>query len=182
MVTYCLFLSLQSELCCVLRLIIPPVVKFALLSTFFMLKNPSSEMYCKTLKKLHRAIHNKKCGMPTSGIVLLHDNVCLHTVARTWALLEHFNWEPFDHHPYSPDLTPSNYHLFTYLKNWLGSQCFNNNEELMEGIKTRLSSYAADFIDTGIQKLIPWYDKCINSSGNYSQLSIIRGRINRFAA
>jgi polysaccharide deacetylase 2 family uncharacterized protein YibQ len=57
----------------------------------------------------------------------------------------------FDHPSYSPGLAPSDYHLFTYLKNWLGSQRFNNNE-LMEGFKTWLSLQAADFFDTGIPK------------------------------
>jgi hypothetical protein len=57
--------------------------------------------------------------MVTSGIVLLYDNVRLHTAACTRALLELFNWESFDHAPYSPDLALSHYHLFTYLKNWL---------------------------------------------------------------
>jgi hypothetical protein len=66
--------------------------------------------------------------------MILHDNVCPHTVAVTQALLEHFNWELFDHLRYRPDLAPSNYHLFTCLKNWLGSQHFNNNEELMESV------------------------------------------------
>jgi polysaccharide deacetylase 2 family uncharacterized protein YibQ len=61
----------------------------------------------------------------------------------------------FDHPSYGPVLALSNYHLFTYLKNWLGSQHFNSNEELMEGEKTWLSSQAADFIDTSAQKLIP---------------------------
>jgi hypothetical protein len=61
----------------------------------------------------------------------------------------------------------SDYHLFTYLNNWLRSQRFNNNEELMEGVKTWLSSQAADFFDTGIQKLIPQYDKCVSSGGDY---------------
>jgi hypothetical protein len=61
----------------------------------------------------------------------------------------------FDNHPYRPDLTLSDYHLFTYLKNCLGSQHLNNNEELIEGVKTWLSSSVADFFDTGIQKLIP---------------------------
>jgi hypothetical protein len=56
--------------------------------------------------------------------------------------------------------------LFTYLKNWLGPQRFNNNK-LMESVKTWLSSQAADFFDTGIQKLIRQYDKCLNSSGDY---------------
>jgi hypothetical protein len=98
-----------------------------------------SEAYSKTLTELCRAIQNKRSGMLTSGVVLLHDNACLHTAAHTRALLEHFNWELFDHPPLSPDLTLSDCHLFTYLKNWLGSQRFNNNEELMEGVKMWLS-------------------------------------------
>jgi hypothetical protein len=81
-------------------------------------------------------------------------------------LLEHFNWELFDNPPYSPDLSPSGYHLFTYLKNWLGLQSFNNNEELMEGVKMWLSLQAADFFDTGIQKLIRRY-KCLSSGSGY---------------
>jgi hypothetical protein len=87
------------------------------------------------------------------------------TAARTRALLEYFNWELFDHPAYSPDLAPRDHRLFTYLKNWLRSQRFSNNEELMEGVKTRPSSQAADFIDTGMQNLIPRHDKCLNSSG-----------------
>jgi hypothetical protein len=48
----------------------------------------------------------------------------------------------------------------------LESQCFNNNEELMEDVKTWMSSQAADFFDTGIQKLILRY-KCLDSGGDY---------------
>jgi histone-lysine N-methyltransferase SETMAR len=73
----------------------------------------------------------------------------------------------FYHPPYSPDLAPSDYDLFTYLNNWLRSQRFNSNEELTEGVKTWLSSQAAGFFDTGIQKLIPRHDKCLNSGGDY---------------
>jgi hypothetical protein len=49
----------------------------------------------------------------------------------------------------------------------LGSQHFSNNEELMEGVKKWLSSQVADFFGIGIQKLIPRYDICLNSSGDY---------------
>jgi hypothetical protein len=96
--------------------------------------------------------------MLISGIVLLHDNTCPHTDSQTQALLGHFNCDLFDHPPYNPDPTPSDCHLFTYLKNWLESQRFNNNEELMKDVKTWPSSQAADFFDTGIQKLTPRYD------------------------
>jgi hypothetical protein len=69
------------------------------------------------------------------GVVFLHDNARPHTTARTRALLAHFNWELFDHPPYNSYLTPSDNHPFTYVKNWLRSQRFNNNEELMVGVK-----------------------------------------------
>jgi hypothetical protein len=57
--------------------------------------------------------------MLTSGVVLLHNNVRPHTAARTRALLVNLNWELIDHTPNSPDLAPSDYHLFTYLKKWI---------------------------------------------------------------
>jgi transposase len=57
--------------------------------------------------------------MLTPGVVLLHENARLHTVAHTRELLGYFNWELFDIPPHSPVLALSDYHLFTYLKNWL---------------------------------------------------------------
>jgi hypothetical protein len=95
--------------------------------------------------------------MLTYGIVLLHENMRLHTAARTLSLLEHFNWELFDHPPYCPDITSSDYNLFSdnLPEERLVSQHFNSNEELMEGVKSWLNSQAAGVFDTDIQKFIP---------------------------
>jgi transposase len=81
-------------------------------------------------------IQNKRHGTLTYGVVLPHDNARAHRATRTRALLEQFNWELFDHTPYCPDLAPNDYHPFTYIKNWMGSQSFSNNEELVESVKT----------------------------------------------
>jgi hypothetical protein len=59
----------------------------------------------------------------------------VHTAAGNRALLEHLNWELFDHHPCSPDLAPNKNHMLTYLKNWFRSQRFNNIEEFIECTK-----------------------------------------------
>jgi hypothetical protein len=56
--------------------------------------------------------------MLTKGVILLHNNIRPPTVAHTNALIKLFKWEFFDHHPYSLDLTPSDYHLFTKMKVW----------------------------------------------------------------
>jgi hypothetical protein len=41
--------------------------------------------------------NNVRSGLLTSGVVLLHDNASRYAAASTQALLEHFNWELFDH-------------------------------------------------------------------------------------
>jgi hypothetical protein len=43
----------------------------------------TSETYCETLKKLRRAIENKRRGILMSGVVLLQDNARPHTSAHT---------------------------------------------------------------------------------------------------
>jgi hypothetical protein len=105
--------------------------------------------------------------MLTSCVVFFHDNVIPHTATRIRGVRGHFNWELFDHLFYSPDLAPSDYHLFIYRKHRLRSQRFNNNEELMEGVKMWLTSQTTDFFGTGKQNSIPRHDKCLNSGGDY---------------
>jgi hypothetical protein len=38
---------------------------------------------CIEICRLYRAIQNRRCGMVTSGVVVLHDNVLPHIVAGT---------------------------------------------------------------------------------------------------
>jgi hypothetical protein len=57
------------------------------------------EVYCKTLKNGVGPFRTKVVGMLTSDEVILHDNERPHTAACAKALLEHINWEMFDHPP-----------------------------------------------------------------------------------
>jgi hypothetical protein len=67
----------------------------------------TSKVYCETPKIcVGPVIQNKMHGMLTYDVVLLRDDACPHTAARTPALLQHFNWELFDHPPYSSELLP----------------------------------------------------------------------------
>lgn len=66
----------------------------------------NSATYCETLKKLHRAIQNKRRGMLSKEIVLLHENARPHTANQTQDLIGSFGWEQLDHPPYSLDQRP----------------------------------------------------------------------------
>jgi hypothetical protein len=92
--------------------------------------------------------------MLTKFVVLLHDNARPHTAACTNVLMKLFNWEIFDHPLYSTDLAPRDYHLFTKMKVWLGTQRFHPNKELMDGVNNWLHNLAALFFDEELQKLV----------------------------
>jgi hypothetical protein len=66
--------------------------------------------------------------MRSWGVVMLHDNACPHTAATTQDLIVTFDWEQFDHLPYSPDLAPGGFHVFLHLKTFLGGQRFHDDE------------------------------------------------------
>ncbi|GBO06860.1 hypothetical protein AVEN_53044-1 [Araneus ventricosus] len=52
--------------------------------------------YGQTLRKLRRAIQNKRRGMLTEGILLLHENARPHTAAQIQAFLHSSGWEVLD--------------------------------------------------------------------------------------
>ncbi|GFW48797.1 uncharacterized protein TNCV_4243771 [Trichonephila clavipes] len=66
----------------------------------------NSGAYCESLRKLRRALQNKRRGMLSKGVLLLHDNARPHTSRTTRVLIESFGWEVLNHAPYSvrPDL------------------------------------------------------------------------------
>jgi len=99
--------------------------------------------------------------------VIIHDDARPHTAAATQNLITTFGWEQFDHPPYSPDLAPSDFHLFLHLKFFLAGQRFHNDNKVKETVTTCFASQAASFYDEGIQKLVQRYDKCLNNGGNY---------------
>jgi hypothetical protein len=71
----------------------------------------NAESYCATLRRLRYAIQNRRRGILSSGVMLLHDNARQHAAARTQAMLQEFGWEVSEH----PDLASSDFHLFPKL-------------------------------------------------------------------
>jgi histone-lysine N-methyltransferase SETMAR len=98
---------------------------------------------------------------------MLPDNSRPHTASATQDLIVTFGWEQFDHPPYSPDLAPSDFHLFLHLNTFLGGRRFHGDSKVKEAGNTWFASQVASFYDAGIQKLVRCHDKCLNSGGNY---------------
>ena len=69
------------------------------------------------LCKLRVAIKEKRRGKLTHVPLLLHDNAPAHRSHVGQAAVLECGFEEMRHPPYSPDLAPSDYHLFPNLKN-----------------------------------------------------------------
>ncbi|GFW79557.1 histone-lysine N-methyltransferase SETMAR [Trichonephila clavipes] len=78
---------------------------------------------------------------------LTRDNARPHTANVTKTLLRGFGWDVFDHPPYSPDLAPSNFHLFLHLNSFLAGKHFSNDKELKENVSNWLKTQAATFYE-----------------------------------
>jgi len=44
---------------------------------------------------------------------------------------------------------------------------FDDDDEVQEEVMTRFKGQAADFYDSGIQKLVPRLNKCLDNAGDY---------------
>jgi len=53
----------------------------------------NSAAYCESLKKLRHAVQNKRRGMLSATILLLHDNARPHSAAQTQDFITSFKWE-----------------------------------------------------------------------------------------
>jgi hypothetical protein len=58
------------------------------------------------------------------SVCFFQDNARPHTAALTMSTLLKLKWDVLPHPPYSPDLAPSDYHLFGPMKGFLGGMIF----------------------------------------------------------
>jgi len=70
------------------------------------------------------------------GGLVLHDNSNAHLAFSTRKKLAYQGFECLDHPLYSPDLSPSDYHLFSELKKQLKSHHFSSDAEVIAAEET----------------------------------------------
>jgi len=77
----------------------------------------NAEYFSSLLVQLKNILKDKRRGQVTEGVLFLHDNALSHRALATRKKLAYLGFQCLDDPPYSPDLAPSDYHLFPGLKN-----------------------------------------------------------------
>jgi len=86
---------------------------------FFVIKKASSSLIILQRAKLSTRSITQLCwcGNVTKVVLFLHDNAPTQWAFATQKKLAYLGFQCIDHPPYSPDLAPSDNHLFSGLKN-----------------------------------------------------------------
>jgi transposase len=113
------------------------------------------------------AIKKKRRGKLTHGVRLLHDNAPVHTATVAKAAVLECGFQEIDHPPYSPDLAPSDYYLFSKLKSDLRGRKFNNDEEVKAAVETHFDTKGEDYFLRGLELLPKRCNKCIDVQEDY---------------
>mgnify|MGYP003546937451 CR=1 FL=1 len=128
----------------------------------------NSAYYTNLLDKdLRKALKNKRRGKLSSIPLLQQDNARPHTAKLTVSTVQRLGWTLLPHPPYSPDLAPSDYHLFSALKKPLRGHHFANLDEMKTAVSAWIAETPRIFFDNGIRKLTQRWEKCVKLNGDY---------------
>lgn len=123
----------------------------------------NAERYCQHLDRCNRALPRRR----RRNVILLQDNARPHVARLTRAKLNELDWELLDHPPYSPDLSPSDFHLFRSMEHFLRNEKFRDINHLRRGLNAWFESKDPEFYQRGIDLLPEKWQECVENDGEY---------------
>jgi hypothetical protein len=130
-------------------------------------KTINAQYYSTLLNEKVKSAIRLKRRKRQDSVCFLQDNVRPHTAALKMATLLKLKWDVLPHPQYSPDLAPSDYHLFRPMKRVLGGKGFWNNDEVIAGVQSWIHKQPKTFFETAIKKLPERWHKCMAVNRDY---------------
>ncbi|UYV84656.1 hypothetical protein LAZ67_X003000 [Cordylochernes scorpioides] len=120
----------------------------------------NKNLYIAQLHRVNEAIQQKKPDRQVQ-IILLHDNARPHVAQVVKAALQELEWEVLQHPPYSPDLAPTEYHLFRSMSNHMRITTFDDEEDLKTWLNNFFDIRPRDIWWNGINKLVERWEEVV---------------------
>jgi len=102
--------------------------------------------YLFLLVQLNDILKEKRRGKFTKGIFFLHDIAPAHQTFATKKKLTYLGFHCLDYTLYSPDMVPSDYHLFPGLKKQLKGHHISSDAEVIAAAETWLDGQISELL------------------------------------
>ena len=113
-----------------------------------------SNTYCSQLDQPKVALDEMSPELVNRKCIIFHqDNARAHVSLMTRQKLLQIGWEVLIHLLYSPDIAPSDFHLFRSLLNSLNGKNFNSLEDCKRHLEQFFAQKDKKFWEDGIMKL-----------------------------
>ncbi|MEZ0498457.1 transposase [Sphingomonas sp. IW22] len=123
----------------------------------------NSEYYINLVRQARKLRRKSR----VSNLYYLHDNAPIHTSGLSTTAIKDCGLILLPHPPYSPDLAPSDFFLFNYLKRELRGKHFSSKEDLQKTVTDYLDEKSPDFFKNAFSQLVTRWKKCVDVSGNF---------------
>lgn len=124
--------------------------------------------YGRQLDELKAAVDKKRPEIANrKGVVFHHDNARPHVALSVLQKISEFGWDLLSHPAYSPDIAPSDYHLFRSLQNSLDGKEFKSLEDIENHLEKYFSQQPTEFFTDGIMKLPNRWRQIVDHNGVY---------------
>ena len=129
----------------------------------------TADRYRRQLGNLARALNEKRPAIARKRYkVLFHDdNARPHRANTAQNKIEKLGWDRLDQPAYSPDLAPSDYHLFRSMQMDLADVRFRNIEEVRNWVDGWIAEKDEEFFRRGIHKLLQRWREVVANDGQY---------------
>ena len=130
-------------------------------------ENQTINFNCFQLDQLKAALDERHRELVNGKHIIFHqDNARPHVSLMTRQKLLKLGWEVLIHPPYSPDIAPSDFHLFRSLQNSLNGKNFNSLEVCKRYLEQFLDQ-KDKFWEDGIMKLPEKWQNVVEQNGEY---------------
>ena len=119
------------------------------------------------LVRLKEEITKKQPQMKKKKLHFPQNNSPCHKSIAIMAKWHELYFELLPHPPYSPDLEPSDYYLFTNLKRILQEKRFGSNDEMIAETETYFEAKGKSLYKKGIEMLEKRWSECITFKRDY---------------
>lgn len=122
----------------------------------------NADTYCQQLDRVAQKLQGKQ-----DRVYFLHDNARPHVANVTCEKLLELGWTTLVHPPYSPDLAPTDYHLYRSLSDHFREKKFEDEDSIKTELANFFASQPAQFYERGILSLPDRWRQVVVNNGMY---------------